>query len=134
VASDCGLGFSQYPNPCRMFRQSIRRLVARGSNSGPPVAGSQFNAGPTVPTQPPLPIPLLKPFAFLDNSSTWADGFSQHGIFELVGVNGIGTPKASCIVRRIATARVDCPLNETRKFWLDGFGKRIKRVDWSSFG
>jgi hypothetical protein len=78
-----------------------------------------------------LPIPMLKPFVFIQKGMR--DTFNFNGIFEIIAVQNLGKKNAKCTVRRIATARLDCPLNELESFWLDGFEERIKRVDWSSF-
>ncbi len=79
-----------------------------------------------------LPFPMLKPFAFRSKGK-WSDGFDQHGVFEIVEVHDMDSDRPWALIRRVATARADCPIDETHKFWLSYLAEFVERVEWSTF-
>ena len=62
-------------------------------------------------------LKMLKPFKFVRHGK-WSDGFEQHGIFEIIGKRGrVERPDdPQCDIRRIATCRFNCPLDERKTF------------------
>lgn len=91
------------------------------TNSGSPSAPVDRLVGP-------LPVPMLTPFVFI-NPGKWSDGFNEHGIFEIMQIDG-----NKLTIRRVATARADCAINETRVLWRTMLDDQVKRVGWESFG
>lgn len=80
----------------------------------------------------PLPIPVMKPFAFRVKGYR-NDGMDRHGIWEIVGCDGMGGDQERLKIRRIATARTDCPLDEVWDVSLQSVQEDAERVDWASF-
>ena len=80
----------------------------------------------------PLPIPVLKPFAFRVKGYR-SDGMDRHGVWEIVGCDGMGGDRERLKIRRIATARTDCPLNEIWEVSLQSVKEEAERVEWSTF-
>jgi len=81
---------------------------------------------------PSLPFPVLKPFAFRVKGYR-NDGMDRHGIWEIVGCDGTGGDQERLKIRRIATARTDCPLDEVWEVLAQSVREDAERVDWASF-
>lgn len=79
-----------------------------------------------------LPIPVMKPFAFHAKGYR-SDGLDRHGIWEIVGCDGMGGDDEKLKIRRIATARTDCPLDEVWEVDVAVVREDAQQVDWSSF-
>jgi hypothetical protein len=79
-----------------------------------------------------LPIPVMKPFAFRVKGYR-SDGMDRHGVWEIIGCDGMGGEDEKLKIRRIATARTDCPLNEVWEVWSVCVRDEAERVEWSTF-
>lgn len=79
-----------------------------------------------------LPIPVMKPFAFRVKGYR-NDGMDRHGVWEIIGCDGIGGDNERLKVRRIATARQDCPLGEVWDVSAQSVRDDAERVEWSTF-
>jgi hypothetical protein len=79
-----------------------------------------------------LPIPVMKPFAFRVKGYR-SDGMDRHGVWEIIGCDGMGGENEKLKIRRIATARTDCPLNEVWEVWSVCVRDEAERVDWATF-
>lgn len=77
-------------------------------------------------------IPMMHPFAFRSKHLR-SDGFNQHGVWEIVGREEIGTDRERLTIRRIATAKADCPLDEVFKVWLLSVADDMQAVTWETF-
>ena len=92
--------------------------------------GRLGGASPVRPSG--LPFPMLAPFAFRAKGQ-WTDGFRQHGIFEIFETWGMDTASPSASIRRIATARPDCPLGEVRRFPVVFLRESAELIAWPGF-
>ena len=81
---------------------------------------------------PPLPIPVLRPFAFRVKGFR-SDGMDRHGVWEIIGCDGAGTDHEVLKIRRIATARHDCPLGEIFEVQSGVIREDAQRVNWDTF-
>ena len=79
-----------------------------------------------------LPIPVMKPFAFRVKGYR-SDGMDRHGVWEIIGCDAIGGDNERLKVRRIATARLDCPLGEVWDVSSQSVREDAERVEWSTF-
>lgn len=81
---------------------------------------------------PPLPIPVHRPFAFRVKGFR-SDGMDRHGVWEIVGCDGLGTDREILKIRRIATAREDCPLGQVFEVRSGVIRENAERVSWDTF-
>lgn len=77
-------------------------------------------------------IPMMHPFAFRSKLLR-SDGFNRHGVWEIIAREDIGTRRERLTIRRIATARSDCPLNQVAKVWLSSVEDDMQSVTWETF-
>jgi len=77
-------------------------------------------------------IPMMHPFAFRSKLLR-SDGFNRHGVWEITSREDIGTIRERLTIRRIATARSDCPLNQVFKVWLSSVVEDMQSVGWGTF-
>lgn len=83
-------------------------------------------------SQSPLPIPVHTPFAFKVKGYR-SDGMDRHGVWEIVGCEGMGGDNEKLKIRRVATARADCPLGEVWEVRLSIVREDAERVTWDTF-
>lgn len=77
-------------------------------------------------------IPLLQPFCFT-NPGKWSDGFNEHGIFEIVGLDELTGRAPKATVRRIASFKIDCVIGEVVKIPTHRIKSRAVRTSLQSF-
>lgn len=80
----------------------------------------------------PLPIPVLRPFAFRVKGFR-SDGMDRHGVWMIIGCDGLGTDQEVLKIRRIATARDDCPLGQVFEVRAGTIRDDAERVTWDTF-
>ena len=61
-------------------------------------------------------LKCFKPLRFTNANWTRSDGFKRHGIFEIIGKHRNKQGTWICTIRRIASARPDCAINEQWNF------------------
>ena len=83
-------------------------------------------------TIPPLPIPVHRPFVFRVKGFR-SDGMDRHGVWEIIGCDGLGTDREFLKIRRIATARQDCPLGQVFEVRSSVIKEDAQRVTWDTF-
>lgn len=77
-------------------------------------------------------IPMLKPFCFT-NPGKWSDGFNEHGIFEIVGLDELTGRVPKATIRRIASFKADCPIGEVVKVPTHRIKSRAVRTSLKCF-
>jgi len=77
-------------------------------------------------------IQLLHPFCFT-NPGKWSDGFNEHGIFEIVGLDELSGRVPKATIRRIASFKADCMIGEVAKTPTHRIKSRAVRTSLHSF-